>query len=111
LEDEKLLRKKGRGSMNYKLDTTSNILVCQWHDNNIVLMASNAAGIEPQWNVSRWCQSKKRKIQIDRPYLVELYNKNMGGVDRMDQNVSMLRMAIRSKKWWYPIFAYCLEVG
>jgi hypothetical protein len=35
---------------------------------------------------------------------------NMGGVDRMDQNIGAHRISIRSRKWWWPQFAYLLDV-
>ena len=30
----------------------------------------------------------------------------MGGVDRTDQNIAQYRIAIRSKKWWWALFAW-----
>jgi len=50
-------------------------------------------------------------VSIDQPYVITMYNANMGGVDRMDQNVSTYRISIRSKKWWWPLFAYLLDVA
>ena len=35
----------------------------------------------------------------------------MGGVDRLDQNVSTYRTNIRIKKWWFPYFAHMLEAS
>ncbi|XP_060564145.1 piggyBac transposable element-derived protein 3-like, partial [Ruditapes philippinarum] len=35
----------------------------------------------------------------------------MGGVDRMDQNVEKYRISIRSKKWWWPVFMYCIDLA
>jgi hypothetical protein len=34
---------------------------------------------------------------------VHQYNSKMGGVDRMDQNISHLRVKIGGKKWYYSI--------
>ena len=34
----------------------------------------------------------------------------MGGVDRMDQNIEKYRTAIGSKTWWWPSFAYCVDM-
>ena len=33
----------------------------------------------------------------------------MGGVDLHDQQVSRYHISIRSKKWWWPIFAWSLN--
>ena len=36
----------------------------------------------------------------------------MGGVDRMDQNVSCYRILMRSQKWWWrPLAAYLFDVS
>ena len=34
------------------------------------------------------------------------YNANMGGVDLFDQFVSIYRVRIRSRKWWWPFFGW-----
>src|SRR6476469_9304650 len=35
----------------------------------------------------------------------------MGGVDRMDQNIGAYRISVLTKKWWWPLFAYLLDVA
>lgn len=35
----------------------------------------------------------------------------MRGTDVMDENVSRYRVGIRSKKWWWPIFTWLLDVS
>ncbi|KAK9687123.1 Transposase IS4 [Popillia japonica] len=39
------------------------------------------------------------------------YNKGMGGVDKMDQAVAAYRTRMRQRQWWWPIFAYLLDVS
>ena len=34
----------------------------------------------------------------------------MGGVDRLDQNIATYLIAHRSKKWWWPIFHFCVNL-
>ncbi|KAI5695577.1 hypothetical protein M8J76_004594 [Diaphorina citri] len=51
----------------------------------------------------------KKKIHVLQPKAIKYYNKNMGGTDRLDQNVSRYRSNIRSKKWWWPLFAWLLH--
>ena len=33
----------------------------------------------------------------------------MGGVDKMDNNIDNYIVGVRSKKWWCPIFAFCVD--
>ena len=35
----------------------------------------------------------------------------MGGVDRMDQNISTYMIHLKSKKWWWPLFRFCVDVA
>ncbi|XP_046688572.1 piggyBac transposable element-derived protein 3-like [Homalodisca vitripennis] len=35
----------------------------------------------------------------------------MGGIDRADQNISLYRVSIRGKKWYFPLIAHLLDVS
>ena len=35
----------------------------------------------------------------------------MGGVDRMDQNIGAYVISIRNKKWWWPLFRFCVDLA
>lgn len=35
----------------------------------------------------------------------------MGGVDRCDQNIELYRIAIRGKKWYFPLIAHCIDAS
>lgn len=35
----------------------------------------------------------------------------MGGVDRADQNISLYRVNIRGKKWYFPLIAHGLDMA
>lgn len=62
----------------------------------IVNVATNNLGITPLHQVSR--VSKKKRIIVEQPHPVHLYNTFMGGVDRCDENISYYRTSIRGKK-------------
>ena len=74
-------------------------------------MASNCHGVEPVGSAQRWSSLEKKRIEIPQPFLIGQYNRNMGGVDRMDQNIAVYRISIRSRKWWWPLFAYLIDVA
>lgn len=104
-------KKMDRGTFDYRLDSLSGIIVTRWNDNSVVTLASNCHGIEPLGTAKRWSRSERKFVDITQPYVIDRYNRHMGGVDRMDQNVSTYRISIRSRKWWWALFAYLLDVA
>lgn len=105
------MKKMSRGSYDYRLDKTSGVLVTRWNDNSVVTIASNCHGIEPIGKAARWSRTEHKSVDITQPFVIGEYNKYMGGVDRMDQNVGEYRISIRSRKWWWALFAYLLDVS
>ena len=49
-------------------------------------------------------------VQVSQPRLINQYNKDMGGVDPADQNISCYRISIRSRKWWWSLFAWTIDM-
>ncbi|XP_063823717.1 piggyBac transposable element-derived protein 3-like [Ostrinia nubilalis] len=88
-------KKTDRGSFAFKASLEEQILVCKWNDNSVVTVASNAESIEPLQTTKRFSQNLKKYINIDQPHIIKLYNENMGGVDRSDQNIGLYRTCIR----------------
>lgn len=43
--------------------------------------------------------------------MLKVYNGHIGGVDRVDQNVSNYKIAIRGKKWYARVLTYCVDVA
>jgi hypothetical protein len=105
------LKKKKRGCFSFKVD--KKLLVLKWHDNSIVSLASNCHGVIPIHKVDRVgsVDGKRSKIKVECPAIVQYYNKYMGGVDRFDENVDSMRVALRGKKWWFPLFAFGLDAS
>ena len=67
----------------------SEITVVCWNDNNVVNAASNMVGVHPVQSARRWSRSERSQVNIGQPNMITHYNRTMGGVDRMDQNVDM----------------------
>jgi hypothetical protein len=106
IESSKSLEKKPRGFFEQRTDNMNSLTVVGWNDNRSVYVASNALGSQPTVKVSRWCRKTSTKIDVDQPYLIKMYNRHMGGVDRCDQNISTYRISTRSKKWWWALFIW-----
>jgi DNA excision repair protein ERCC-6 len=107
----KEMNKKPRGSYDYRVADSINIIVVNWNDNKVPFLASNAVGVNPIREVKRYSKKDKKNIQVPQPKVINQYNAFMGGVDRADQNISLYRTSIRGKKWYFPIIAYCIDVA
>lgn len=108
LKDPKDFKKSPRGSYDQCTDTLSDITLVRYNDNNIVTVASTQCGVEPIGKVKRYCD-KQHKL-VDQPRCIVNYNRYMGGVDRLDQNVGAYRVAIRLKRWYWQLLMFPLNV-
>lgn len=59
--DDKILKKKQRGYIDYMSSQDDNLVVCKWNDNNIVCVVSNACPIQPVRGVQRFSRKEKKK--------------------------------------------------
>ncbi|XP_068240322.1 piggyBac transposable element-derived protein 3-like [Palaemon carinicauda] len=107
MEKKEMEKKKYRGYMEEAF--TGSTSVVKWKDNKVVSVASNKVRMLPVQKTGRWSKLEKKHIEVDMPNSIQVYNKQMGGVDIFDQQVSAYRIRIRSKKWWWPIFAWSIN--
>lgn len=104
LKDPKVMKKTTRGSFDQCTDTLSDITLIRYNDNSIVTVASTQCGAEPIGKVKRYCD--KQKKNVDQPRCIVNYNRYMGGVDRLDQNVGCYRISIRLKRWYWQLLMF-----
>lgn len=111
LKKSEQMKKEPRGCFDFASTENNDIIVCKWHDNNIVNIASNNSAVLPTVQVKRFSQKEKRNIYVPQPNIVKVYNENMGGVDRADQNISLYRVSIRGKKWYFPLISHFVDMA
>ncbi|CAH1955263.1 unnamed protein product [Acanthoscelides obtectus] len=111
LEKSSMFKKKSRGSFDYRLEEYQNNIVSKWNDNSVVTVASDVTSPFPTQQVKRFSQKEKKMIHVEQPCLIKQYNENMGGVDRADQNISLYRVGIRGKKWYFCLFSHALNMA
>lgn len=109
-EDDKNLKKKGRGSFDFRTEITNNVFAVKWFDNKAVHLTSSFVGLDPVNNVQRWSAQHMRYIEVPRPQIVADYNKYMGGVDLNDMLVALYRMNLGTKKYYMRIFFHIIDV-
>ena len=77
----------------------------------MVTVASTFVGKMPLRKAHRYVKAQNGRAEIDQPQSIFLYNKGMGGVDHLDQNISSYMIGHHSKKWWWPVFGFCLDLS
>ena len=85
--------------------------VTRWKDNAVVTVASTIYDQHPMGKVKRWSKKDNKQVMVPIPQAVQAYNSNMGGTDRMDQNINAYRIGIRGKKWWWSLFTWMLDAA
>lgn len=105
-----LQKKKTRGWFESAIEKNTGVMFARWVDNSIVTVASTCHGVNPIATVKRYSQADKKIVQVPRPFAIGQYNSNMGGTDLMDENLARYQISIRSKKWWWPIFIWYIDV-
>ena len=83
------MSKKGRGSHDEVRSRDGKVVLVKWFDNRSVVLASNFVGVGDEDEVERWEQKEGWFLKINRPEVVKKYNQAMGGVDKLDQLISL----------------------
>ena len=109
MKTESELRSLGRGSYDFR-KSPDGVLIVQWYDNKLVGVGSTFNSCEPVIPVRRWSKSEKKYISLDKPNIIDTYNKFMGGVDKADMMLSFYRNKIRGRKWYKRIVFHFLDV-
>lgn len=110
LTSKNTFMKKDRGYFETVLEKNSGLLYVRWMDNSVVTMISSSCGTEGVGKVKRFSQQQKMNIFVSQPKLITEYNCFMGGTDQMDQNLNCYRIGVRSKKWYWPLVTWMLDV-
>lgn len=112
---DKLLSKMGRGTSHEIIGTSQGqkheIGLIKWFDNKGVVIGSNFITSGNPEVIQRWDKTNKEFIHIERPEIVGLYNKSMGGVDIHDQLISFYRIFIKSRKWTLRMIAHSFDMA
>lgn len=111
LVTDKVLQERGRGSMDSAVTRDGEIVAVKWMDNSSVILFSTFVGIGEIDKVKRWDKKTKAHILVERPEVVQCYNKFMGGVDKCDHLLSLYRIFIKSRKWTLRVLFHFIDVA
>ncbi|MGH0127936.1 UNVERIFIED_CONTAM: hypothetical protein FKN15_039293, partial [Acipenser sinensis] len=110
-KSDKEMSKKERGNHDQVTSRDGKLVLVKWFDNCSVLLASNIVGVGEEDEVERWDKKEKRYMKIKRPQIVKNYNEAMGGVDKLDQLISLYNTEIKSWKWMLWMFTHGFDVA
>lgn len=108
---DKDMSRKERGNYEEVVSRDGRVVLVKWFDNRSVHMASNFVGVGRTDDVQRWDKKQRTYVNVTRPEVVRLYNEAMGGVDLLDQLISLYRTEIRSKKWTLRMMIHALDLA
>lgn len=108
----KAMENKGRGSTDVNVNSDGRwVILTQWYDNKLVTVGSNFVADGEYDNCRRWDRKQKKYIHVPRPEAIRLYNKNMGGVDKLDFLLSLYRSFIRSRRWTIRMIFHAVDMA
>ena len=110
LTESSQMKTKARGTSEV-FCYSENTIICHWLDNNTVRLLSNCDKAAPVDFCRRWCRERKIFINPPCPKLIKEYNAHMGGTDVMDQAISAYRIAVRNRKWYWPLWTFTIHVS
>jgi len=112
LPDDSDLMKQPRGTTAHCISNVldTDIVAVTWKDTKIVSLLSTFAAVDPVMKVSRFDRKQKKRVEVDCPNIIQVYNKHMGGVDLLDGLLGRHKIKMRSRKWYMRVFYHLLDV-
>ncbi|XP_056116469.1 piggyBac transposable element-derived protein 3-like [Rhinichthys klamathensis goyatoka] len=111
LKTDKEMSKKTRGNHDEVRSRDGKVVLVKWFDNRSVVLASNFVGVGDEDEVERWDKKERQFEKVKRPEVVKKYNGGMGGVDKLDQLISLYRIDIKSRKWPLRMITHAFDVA
>lgn len=89
LKADKEMSKKMQGNHDEVRSRDGKVVLVKWFDNRSVMLASNFVGVGDEDEVEKWDKKQRQFVKVKHPEVVKKYNKGMGGVDKLDQLISL----------------------
>ena len=102
-----ITKKLDRGDAVFKIEKHTGLIFVHWKDKRDVFCLSSFHD-----NTMEDFTTKRTDVsEVRRPVLIGDYNKNMGGVDQMDQMLVYYALGRKSIKWYKRIFWRIIEIA
>ncbi len=102
------MKKKGRGACDSSVEKNDNTVAVSWYDSRAVNLVSSFVGPEPFDKVQRYDRGKKVHVDIPRRNIVKVYNRYMGGIDKLDMMVALYKPKVKSRRWYVYLWLHSI---
>ena len=82
----------------------------KYFDKRCVMFLITYASVLPLVEKQKYDSKERKKVPIQVPAIVDIYNFHMGGVDRLDHMIALYRSWIRSRKFYHKIFFHFVDM-
>lgn len=96
-----------RGEFKERVSPNEKVLAVKWQDNQAVSMLSTVCGSNP---IKRWSKKEAKFVDVPCPAVVVRYNKNMGGVDTLNQLNEVYCTWFETRKCTLKVVLHFLDV-
>lgn len=100
-----------RGQFEERVSPDGKLVALKWMDNQSVVVLSSVCGSQPITFVKRWSKKDSVYVDVECPAAIVTYNKNMGGVDLLNQLVEVYRTWFKTKKWTLKVIIHFLDLA
>jgi hypothetical protein len=99
------LKKEGRGTSDYRVDESEKLIVVRWYNRTVdVRKFLIILVLILQIKFEDGKKASKSSIEVERPAIIEEYNKFMGGIDLLDSLTSLCKQKINSRRWYTHVW-------
>lgn len=114
LKIDAVLKNNGLGSCDTCVRKEDKIVVLQWYDNEVVILATTFLSENSKDIIKRLSNKYSTYIDVCRPKFVQFYNKSKGSVNKYDFLLSLYWFFISEKnghfEWYLIILVYSMAI-
>lgn len=103
-------RQPPRGTLVVKMHRSRKIAAVCWIDSKPVWLLSTATDpCDPKSIAARWVPGHRDRVEVPTSPILLEYQKNMRGIDVVDQQRGEYSVQLQSHKWWHRLLMFVLD--
>lgn len=95
----KVIEKEPQGTFDYHYDSANMVLVVRWNSNNFVALVTDCQAVNQIGSGEQYSRVQRKTTVVGFwTFYCAIFDNQMGGVDRMDQNIAYHITSVRPEK-------------